>query len=106
MRLLFFAVGHGNKLNLDMKLDDLGPQALETLHQLVSLVHAGVSTTNQQDECTSTSVPGVTPDKDGKQIVETKSCSLEDDPIANILWNLEPLTLQAVFMAMVVSPSP
>lgn len=94
---------HESKLNLNTKLDDLGPQALETLHQLVSLVHAGVSTMNQQDQSTSTSVPGVIPDKDGKQIRETKSCSLEDDSIASILWNMEPLTLQAVFMAMVLN---
>lgn len=94
---------HGSKLNLDMKLNDLGPQALETLHQLVSLVHAGASNMNQQDESTSTSVPGVIPDKDHKQMTETKSCSLEDDLIASMLWNLEPLTLQAVFMAMVLN---
>ena len=57
----------------------------------------------QQDQFTSTSDSGVVSDKDSKNLVIANFYRLEDDSIANIIWNLEPLDLVAAFLAMVVS---
>ncbi|XP_057517563.1 lysine-specific demethylase JMJ31 [Amaranthus tricolor] len=57
----------------------------------------------QQDQFTSTSDSGVVSDKDSKNLVIANFYRLEDDSIANIIWNLEPLDLVAAFLAMVHS---
>uniref|UniRef100_A0A803LFL5 JmjC domain-containing protein n=1 Tax=Chenopodium quinoa TaxID=63459 RepID=A0A803LFL5_CHEQI len=125
---------HENKINLNVKPHDLAPLALEALHELLSLVHDGVSAVSQprtttsdsgvipdkygkntmltksyctsaatQDQCSSISDSGVIPDKDSKNLPISNLCRLEDDSIASIFWNLEPLDLLTVFMAMVNS---
>ncbi|XP_021764348.1 uncharacterized protein LOC110728972 [Chenopodium quinoa] len=126
---------HENKINLNVKPHDLAPLALEALHELLSLVHDGVSAVSHQpctstsdsrvipdrngkntmvtksycpsaatqDQCTSRSDSGVIPDKDSKNVPISNLCRLKDDSIASILWNLNPLDLLTVFMAMVNS---
>ncbi|KAH9602751.1 hypothetical protein KSS87_023039 [Heliosperma pusillum] len=126
---------HKNRLNVDVKLQDLGPQALLGLRELVSLVHNGLNAGDQQgqytlpsnsgttskengkhmtgtksnfpkganerDQCTSTSDSGLSPKKDVMNTLSTKVCCLEDDSIANVIWQLQPLDLQTIFLAMV-----
>lgn len=62
-----------NKLNLNVKLHDLGPPALQALHELVSFVHDGVSGTNQQ--CTSSESTLIN-DRDCVNTLITKSSCL------------------------------
>lgn len=124
-----------NEIDLNVKLQDLGPPALGALRELVSLVHDGVNASNQQctstsgstvisdgecsntvntksdctndanqqGQCASKNDAGVITDNDSKKRLITKLYRLEDDSIANILWNLEPLDLLAAFLAMVHS---
>ncbi|KAK9684844.1 hypothetical protein RND81_10G236600 [Saponaria officinalis] len=54
---------------------------------------------SEQDQCTSTTDSRVTPNKVSKTL--NNIYCLEDDPIANVIWQLEPLALQTVFLAMV-----
>ncbi|XP_074316155.1 lysine-specific demethylase JMJ31 [Silene latifolia] len=126
---------HKNKLNMDVRLQDLDPQALVGLRELVSLVHDGLNANDQQDQytspsdsgttskencknmtgtksylpkganerdqCTSTGDSGLSPMKDVVETLVTEVYCLEDDSIANVIWQLEPLALQTVFLAMV-----
>lgn len=89
-------------------LHDLEPLAIQALHVLVSLVHDRISIADHgelvQSESTSDSVVSV--QVECKKATTSNSFSLEDDPVAKILWNLEPCTLQNVFLAMAVSLLP
>ncbi|KNA19841.1 hypothetical protein SOVF_057890 [Spinacia oleracea] len=62
-----------------------------------------LNSASQQDQCTSKCDSGVIPDKDSKNMVVSNLYSLEDDSIANILLNLEPIDLMTVCLAMVNS---
>ncbi|KAG5080068.1 hypothetical protein JHK86_004133 [Glycine max] len=65
------------KLKERNTLLELEPAASQVLHELVSLVH------KWNDKC--------------EKIV---TADLKDDPLAKILWDVEPQTLQCVFLAM------
>ncbi|KAL9227540.1 hypothetical protein vseg_003218 [Gypsophila vaccaria] len=127
---------HKKKPNVDVKLQDLGSQAIQGLRNLVSLVHDGLNAGDQQQQCTSPDDPGTSTNGTCEKKIRSKSntleeaneqdqCTsttdsrvaskkviskntlvnnvycLEDDPIANVIWQLEPLDLQTVFLAMV-----
>ncbi|XP_077245411.1 2-oxoglutarate (2OG) and Fe(II)-dependent oxygenase superfamily protein isoform X3 [Tasmannia lanceolata] len=101
--------------------NQLEPLALQALHELVSLVNdnindagqsqpdqfdAGQSQPEQFDACQSqpeqvTSMNGSVVKHEKKQAMKAKTFFLEDDPVANILWNLKPLMLQNVLLTMV-----
>lgn len=90
------------ELQQKILLHDLGPYPLRALHELVSLVHdhVNVADISQPMQSTSTTNSDLNvEDKYGK-IVVTRLFCLEDDPIAKILWTLEPDILQDVFLAM------
>ncbi|XP_010279252.1 PREDICTED: uncharacterized protein LOC104613224 isoform X2 [Nelumbo nucifera] len=84
-------------------LNQLEPLALQALHELVSLVHDSVELAGQNHPVDSASDnSGVSMKEIGHQkIVTADKFNLEDDPIANILWPLEPLMLHNIFMVMV-----
>ena len=80
---------------------ELEPAAAQVLHELVSLVHNSVSST-QDGQSLSTSINDYElagNDKHEKIVTS----DLKDDPLAKILWDVEPQTLQCVFLAMAVS---
>ncbi|CAO2818864.1 unnamed protein product [Amaranthus hypochondriacus] len=62
-----------------------------------------LNTDIHQDQFTSTSDSGAVSDKESKNLLIANFYRLEDDSIANIIWNLEPLDLVAAFLAMVHS---
>ncbi|KAE9618415.1 putative [histone H3]-lysine-36 demethylase [Lupinus albus] len=77
---------------------ELEPAAAQVLHDIVSLVHNYVGA-NQDQQSLSASINDV-------EVRENAKCekrvngSLNDDPIAKILWDVEPQRLQHVFLAM------
>ncbi|WVY97987.1 hypothetical protein V8G54_030138 [Vigna mungo] len=80
-------------------LQELEPAAVQVLHELVSLVHNSVNA-NQDRQSLSTSTNGyelVVNDKFEKIV----SADFKDDPVAKFLWDINPQTLQDVFLAMV-----
>ena len=82
-------------------LQELEPAAVQVLHELVSLVHNSVNA-NQDGQSLSTSTNGyelVVNDKFEKIV----NADFKDDPVAKFLWDINPQTLQDVFLAMVVS---
>lgn len=86
-------------------LHELEPFSLRALHELVSLVHDHINVAVQTQPMQSTLVSDPAPyvkDEHQKTLM-TELFQLEDDPVAKILWNLEPHTLQNVFLAMAVS---
>ncbi|KOM35069.1 hypothetical protein LR48_Vigan02g121900 [Vigna angularis] len=79
-------------------LQELEPAAVQVLHELVSLVH-NIVNANQDRQSLSTSTNGcelVVNDKFEKIV----SADFKDDPVAKFLWDINPQTLQAVFLAM------
>lgn len=70
-----------------------GPQGLQTLHELVAIVHDRVNVGSQPQQPTTAS--------DGGNIEVGDLYSLDDDPVAKILWNTEPVILRNAFFAMV-----
>ena len=95
----------GSKLKQRIMLHEVEPLALQALHKLVALVHDSVKVADQTDSVLSTSGNASDVKVKGKQkrILASNLFHLEDDPLAKIVWTLEPLTLQDVFLAMVVS---
>ncbi|KAI7750254.1 hypothetical protein M8C21_015963, partial [Ambrosia artemisiifolia] len=79
-------------------LHDLEPCALKSLQELVSLVHDHVNAVDLRNAVDSSSGMQKT---NPKKIVTSELYHLEDDPVASILWSLEPLNLQKMFLAMV-----
>lgn len=80
-------------------LQELEPAAVQVLHELVSLVHNSVNA-NQDGQSLSTSTNGyelVVNDKFEKIV----NADFKDDPVAKFLWDINPQTLQDVFLAMV-----
>lgn len=91
-----------NNLRQKTALQELEPLGLQALHELVSFVHHHVSYSdkNQPIELTLTNDSAVGVDNSSKKIVTTNLFCLQDDPVAKIIWVLEPLTLLTVFLAM------
>ncbi|XP_062085320.1 lysine-specific demethylase JMJ31 isoform X2 [Humulus lupulus] len=92
----------GKDLDQRAKLNDLEQHAVQALHELVSLVHDRISTADCGElvHSESKSNSGVSAAVEGKKAMKTNSFSFEDDPVSKILWNLEPSTLESVFLAM------
>lgn len=86
-------------------LNELEPLAIQSLHELISLVHDRVNVADQGQlmDSTSTSDSAVGEKGECKKIVKNDAYHLDDDPVASILWKLQPLTLQSVFLSMAVS---
>lgn len=85
-------------------LHDLEPCVLKSLHELVSLVHDHVSAADLSNAVDSSSTSDIEKTTEPKKIEISELYYLEEDPVANILWALEPLNLQKMFLAMLVSP--
>ncbi|OVA05385.1 JmjC domain [Macleaya cordata] len=87
----------------EIMLHQMDPVPLQALHQLVSLVHDGVSIAGQNEQLQSTSTDGTVLNVKGEcnKNVASNSFCLEDDQIAKVIWTLEPLQLQNVLLAMV-----
>lgn len=86
-------------------LHEVEPLALQALHKLVAFVHDSVKVADQTESVLSTSGNASDVKVKGEQqrIVASNLFHLEDDLLAKILWTLEPLTVQNMFLAMVVS---
>ncbi|XVF32505.1 hypothetical protein REPUB_Repub17cG0088700 [Reevesia pubescens] len=86
-------------------LHELESYALQALHELVALVHDHVNASDQNEQLVSTSTNGLiryATDEQNKTLM-TEIFHLEDDPVAKILWILEPSIFQDMFLAMAVS---
>ncbi|CAJ1969457.1 unnamed protein product [Sphenostylis stenocarpa] len=79
-------------------LQELEPAAVQVLHELVSLVHNSVNA-NQDAQSLSTSINGyeLVGNDESEKIL---NADLKDDPVAKFLWDINPQTLQDVFLAM------
>ncbi|XP_027365269.1 uncharacterized protein LOC113872152 isoform X2 [Abrus precatorius] len=77
---------------------ELESGAVQVLHELMSLVHISVSA-NQDQESPSTSINDYKLEGESK-CEKIVTDDLKDDPVAKILWDVEPQTLQYVFLAM------
>ncbi|GJZ38840.1 2-oxoglutarate (2OG) and Fe(II)-dependent oxygenase superfamily protein, partial [Tanacetum coccineum] len=88
----------GNKINEGNMLHDLDPYALKSLHELVSLVHDRVNAADLSNAVNSTSDMEKS---EPKKSMISELYYLEEDPVASIFWDLEPITLQKLFLAMV-----
>lgn len=80
-------------------MNELEPLALQSLHELVSLVHDCV----KPEGDTSADPSVIREENEGKKIICRNLFDLKEDPIAYIIWTLEPHTFQSVFLTMAVS---
>ncbi|XWS31519.1 hypothetical protein CRYUN_Cryun23aG0083500 [Craigia yunnanensis] len=83
-------------------LHELEPYALQVLHELVALVHDHVNASDQKQPVLCTSTNGLTcyaTDEQNKTSM-SEIFHLEDDPVAKVLWILEPGNFQDMFLAM------
>lgn len=94
--------GGKEKLEQEFSLHELEPQALKSLHEIVSLVHHHI---NQKQPSGNFPVDQLfSGDEDEvRKIVKSYLFNLEEDPIANIVWNLEARAFQRVFLTLAVS---
>lgn len=86
----------------DLKLHELEPFSLQALQELVSVVHDCVNITDQS-QCIQSTPPNdskVSVKHECDKTLTRKLFFLEDDPVAKILWTLDPSTLQNVLLAM------
>lgn len=72
------------------------------------MVHDHVSVSGQNDKVQEATARkfALSMSNHQSEIVQADILSLEDDPVAKILWDLDPSTLEEVILAMVVSPFP
>ncbi|BFG43090.1 hypothetical protein CerSpe_293640 [Prunus speciosa] len=93
----------GKELEQRTMSHELEPLAIHALHELVSLVHHRVNAAElrQQVQSTSTTDSAGSVKDEFTKVVRANSFSLEDDPVAKIIWALQPCTLRNVFLAMV-----
>ena len=85
------------------KLLELEPLAIQALRELVSFVHDSINISDRGEVVPSAAPIDPANKVDVKKRVATNAFSLEDDPVAKILWMLDPSTLQNVFLALAVS---
>ncbi|MED6146092.1 hypothetical protein PIB30_031334 [Stylosanthes scabra] len=79
-------------------LVELESAAVQVLHELVSLVHKCFSMSQDQESLSaSTSDHSLGENDECKKRV---TADLNDDPLAKIIWDVKPQTLQYVFLAM------
>ncbi|XP_021897994.1 uncharacterized protein LOC110814746 isoform X2 [Carica papaya] len=83
-------------------LHELEPGALQALHELVSLVHECVNVVDpsQPVQCSSAKSSSLGRNSDNNRISRTKMFQLEDDPVAQILWKIDPCTLQKILLTL------
>ncbi|KAF8006436.1 hypothetical protein BT93_K0666 [Corymbia citriodora subsp. variegata] len=89
----------GTEVKLESTICHMEPSALQALHALVSLVHDRVNIPNPRQVRQSSS---------GNGSIAYAECEpknrvvfhLEDDPVAKILWNIEPHTLRTMLLYM------
>ncbi|XP_022771160.1 uncharacterized protein LOC111314264 isoform X2 [Durio zibethinus] len=92
----------GKEQKHSLLLHELEPYALQALHKLVALVQDRVNASDQNKPVLSTSTNGLmcyAIDERNKTLM-TEIFHLEDDPVAKILWILEPCNFQDMFLAM------
>ncbi|XP_038716741.1 uncharacterized protein LOC120010111 isoform X2 [Tripterygium wilfordii] len=70
--------------------------AIQSVHELVSLVLDRVDVADQKQSSCSATKDSVA--RAGYECIKINSYNLEDDPLAKILWNLEPPTFQNVIL--------
>lgn len=83
-------------------MHELEPFSLQALQELVSVVHDCVNITDQS-QCIQSTPPNdskVSVKHECDKTLTRKLFFLEDDPVAKILWTLDPSTLQNVLLAM------
>ncbi|KAL1547193.1 hypothetical protein AAHA92_23699 [Salvia divinorum] len=90
-------VGGKEKLEPGFSLRELEPHELRSLHELISLVHEQI---NCQPANNIATYQSVFKEEAVKKLDKANLHNLEDDPIANIVWNLEPHVFQIVFLTM------
>ncbi|KAL3827993.1 hypothetical protein ACJIZ3_016795 [Penstemon smallii] len=89
----------GKTLEQRFMLHELEPHALHSLQELVSLVHERVN--QSQSISTDSEDPSVSQEEvEVTKSVKTNFLNLKEDPIAYIVWTLEPHAFQSVFLAM------
>lgn len=86
-------------------LHELDPLAIQALQALTSLVHdrINVADSGKLVNSASTADSAISVEPEDTKATTTGSFSLQDDPVAKILWTLEPCVLQNMFLAMAVS---
>ncbi|KAK6164629.1 hypothetical protein DH2020_001493 [Rehmannia glutinosa] len=93
------AIAKGNEQ--EFSLHELEPHTLKSLHELVSLVHHRINQNQPVGSISADqSVSSASEEDEVKKFVKTNIFNLEEDPIANIVWNLEPCAFQSVFLTM------
>ncbi|KAK6141573.1 hypothetical protein DH2020_024674 [Rehmannia glutinosa] len=93
------AIVKGNEQ--EFSLHELEPHTLKSLHELVSLVHHRINPNQPVGSISADqSVSSASEEDEVKKFVKTNIFNLEEDPIANIVWNLEPCAFQSVFLTM------
>lgn len=94
-----------NVIKEKLMLHELEPPTLKALQELVSLVHDRVNVADQSEPVDSTSTKGSAfrEKREHVNCLKANFSCLENDPVACVLSNLHPLTLQNVFLAMAVS---
>ncbi|XP_060181128.1 lysine-specific demethylase JMJ31 isoform X2 [Lycium barbarum] len=85
-----------DELRSKVILKDLEPSASQSLNELISLVH---------DRLNPSKLTGSTDNSSAGKNDETnkskeESCGINDDPVANLILTLHPLTIHSVFLAM------
>ena len=89
------------RLHEGSTLVELEPAAVQVLHELVSLVHSCVSASQDQQSLSASINDHNHGEND--ECEKRVTADLKDDLVAKILWDVEPQTLQYVFLAMAVS---
>ncbi|GAA0174538.1 protein modifying enzyme [Lithospermum erythrorhizon] len=86
----------------NMLCPELDPLAVQSLGKLISLVYEHVDNIGPVSSTTEDDAV-VAENNATKNFVNESSCNLVDDQIANFIWNLDPLILQSILLAMAVS---
>ncbi|XP_020674314.2 hypoxia-inducible factor 1-alpha inhibitor isoform X1 [Dendrobium catenatum] len=82
--------------------DPLEPHELNVLYQIVSLVHENLSPSSHGEASGFTpKVSGINVDGDQKSNAAMYSSIVLNNPVASILWAVDPLALQKVILSMV-----
>ncbi|KAK6940765.1 Cupin-like domain 8 [Dillenia turbinata] len=82
-------------------LNQLKPQALQGLYELISVVHERINRSDQNKSVQTTSTNHPISKEDCKNAAVADLYHLQDDPVARIIWGFEPLILCDVLLAMV-----
>lgn len=85
-----------DELRSEVMLQELEPCASQSLNELISLVH---------DRLNPSRLTGSTDNSSAGENHETNkikedSCKINDDPVADLILTLHPLTIHSIFLAM------